>query len=183
MKKKIVKGSLQLGSWECLDIKQVMDSDGFWTDYSMWYNSVDDLYVFIFGDSTVYNPENSDWDWEADDEDTAYEWFDNYTGFDEDDIESATKVTADYDPKKAQSVRKFKDIVVKDKPGKWYRFLHQIETETGLHVDSVSISHPNSQWIDLFDDEGDGYEAEVTVYYDGSLEFRGYNLAYTGPLD
>lgn len=76
--------------WVELDHKMVKDSDGFETDYTLWYNEYTDKYVCIFGDRDVYYPENSEWDIECENEDEAREWFDSYTGFDdEDDIESA----------------------------------------------------------------------------------------------
>lgn len=64
--------------------KQVPDSDGFLTDYTMYRNMNDGTYVFIFGDKDIYTPGNSDFDWECDTEEEAKEWFDNYVGFDDD---------------------------------------------------------------------------------------------------
>ena len=63
--------------------KQVPDSDGFLTDYSMY--KVDDKYVMIFGDSDRYDPSNAEPDWETESKDSADEWFDNYEGFEEDE--------------------------------------------------------------------------------------------------
>ena len=64
--------------------KQVPDSDGFLTDYTMYRNMNDGTYGFIFGDKDIYTPDNSDFDWECDTEEEAREWFDNYVGFDDD---------------------------------------------------------------------------------------------------
>lgn len=93
--------------------KQVQDSDGFWTDYTMyahiqvptdvWYNllrnemfSMADIpdeyiteYVFVFGDNDMYDPNDgmTSFDWECDSEKEAWDWFQDYTGFgDEDDL-------------------------------------------------------------------------------------------------
>lgn len=93
--------------------KQVQDSDGFWTDYTMyahiqaptdvWYDllrngmtSIEDIpdeyiteYVFVFGDNDVYDPNDgmTSFDWECDSEREAWDWFQDYTGFgDEDDL-------------------------------------------------------------------------------------------------
>lgn len=93
--------------------KQVQDSDGFWTDYTMyahiqaptdvWYDllrnemtSIEDIpdeyiteYVFVFGDNDVYDPNDgmTSFDWECDSEKEAWDWFQDYTGFgDEDDL-------------------------------------------------------------------------------------------------
>lgn len=90
--------------WNELDHKSVMDSDGFWTDYTMYVNDDGDRYVFIFGDKDYYTPENSEPDWECETEAEAREWFDDYQGFeveeDEeieqgyfDDIESSTSLS------------------------------------------------------------------------------------------
>lgn len=54
----------------------------------MWYDYENEKYLFIFGDSDVYTPENSDQDWECDTYDEAVEWWNDYEGFeDEDDID------------------------------------------------------------------------------------------------
>ena len=92
-----------------VDSKQVKDSDGFWTDYTMYMrvettkdkwlaflkspdskkgkipDDFDTSYVFIFGDSDYYEPEIDTPDYECETEEEAYEWFDNYNGFDEDE--------------------------------------------------------------------------------------------------
>lgn len=69
--------------WEEEDTKDVMDSNGFWTEYT-WY-SKDDKHIFIFGDRGVYTPYNADYDHECDSYDEAKEWFECYQGFEEDE--------------------------------------------------------------------------------------------------
>lgn len=85
--------------WAFVKSKSVKDIDGFFTDYSMWREIEDgaatDHFVFIFGDSDIYNPENSDFDWECDSTEEAEEWFDNYSGFEEDDEYEDWHDTAD----------------------------------------------------------------------------------------
>ena len=49
------------------------------TDYSMY--KVDDKYVMIFGDSDIYDPSNTEPDWESESEAEAETWFENYKGF------------------------------------------------------------------------------------------------------
>lgn len=71
--------------WEEEDTKEVLDSDGFWTEYT-WYIK-DGKHIFIFGDRDVYNPYNTDFDHECDSDEEAKEWFDNYHGFEEEDEE------------------------------------------------------------------------------------------------
>ena len=90
--------------------KQVPDFDGFMTDYTMYQHIVADTeewykfltsdraeimdipdkfidgYVFVFGDTDLYDP-NEDpvsFDYECDTEEEAYEWFDDYNGFEDD---------------------------------------------------------------------------------------------------
>ena len=75
--------------FEEIDSKSVQDSDGFWTDYTMYYDHKDTKFVFVFGDKDLYRPEDGEYDWEEEDGDAAREWFDNYDGiYDDDDNES-----------------------------------------------------------------------------------------------
>lgn len=67
------------------DYKQVYDSDGFLTDYTMYFDTLENRYVFVFGDNDIYKPEDGDFDWECESEEEAREWFDNYKGFEEED--------------------------------------------------------------------------------------------------
>ena len=73
--------------FELLKRKSVIDSDGFYTDYSMYYNKEDNTYVFVFGDSDLYRPEDGYFDYECESEEEANEWFDGYNGFEDDDDE------------------------------------------------------------------------------------------------
>lgn len=86
--------------WEEIDSKMVRDSDGFWTDYTLWHNPFTDEYVCTFGDKDIYYPENAEYDagpFETLDE--AHEWFDDYDEeelFSDEDfgdpVDSSTKV-------------------------------------------------------------------------------------------
>lgn len=71
--------------YELLDRKDVLDFDGFYTKYSMYKDTEDDRYVFVFGDPDIYRPEDEDFDYECESESEAYEWFDSYRGADEED--------------------------------------------------------------------------------------------------
>ena len=71
--------------WEEVASKQVTDSDGFMTDYTMYRNINTNEYVFVFGDKDIYRPEDGYFDWECETKAEAEEWFDNYNGFDDDD--------------------------------------------------------------------------------------------------
>ena len=83
------------GTFEKIASKQVPDSDGFYTDYTMYRDLQTGEYVFVFGDNDYYSPEDGNYDYECDSEEEAWEWYNSYNGFDdEDDIYSSTKVVA-----------------------------------------------------------------------------------------
>lgn len=85
----LFKDNLENDPYTEIASKQVPDSDGFLTDYTMYRNINTGTYVFIFGDKDVYTPDNSDFDWECETEEEAKEWFDNYNGFDKDEFEDS----------------------------------------------------------------------------------------------
>ena len=65
--------------------KSVMDSDGFWTEYTMYYNEDEDNYFFIFGDSDIYGPDPAYADWECETNEEAVEWYNSYNGFEDEE--------------------------------------------------------------------------------------------------
>ena len=83
----VFKHNLETNPYAEIESKQVPDSDGFMTDYTMYMDMNTGEYVFIFGDKDVYCPDNGYFyfDWECETEEEAKEWFDNYNGFDESD--------------------------------------------------------------------------------------------------
>ena len=64
--------------WEKVQTKDVKDTDGFWTEYSLWHNVITDEWVTVFGDTDLYTPSNSYPDMEFDSEEEAREWFEYY---------------------------------------------------------------------------------------------------------
>ena len=70
--------------YDYIDSKMVYDSDGMMTEYTMYYDTLDNKYVFVFGDSDLYKPEDEDFDWECETRDEAEQWFRNYKGFEDD---------------------------------------------------------------------------------------------------
>lgn len=91
-------------AWEFVTSKSVRDSDGFYTEYTLYYNTEEDRYVCIFGDSDLYDPTNTEPDFECEEKWEAFEWFNDYVGPGEDeddwmdeDIESSCAVTASED--------------------------------------------------------------------------------------
>lgn len=73
-------------NYEFISSKSVLDSDGFYTDYT-WYKNQDGLNVFVFGDSDIYKPADGYIDHEEEDDSAAQEWFDSYSGFEEDIVD------------------------------------------------------------------------------------------------
>ena len=73
-------------NWRELASKSVEDSDGFYTDYTLYTNG--STFICMFGDKDIYEPDQAYADYETENEEDAYDWFDNYEGFaDEDDAE------------------------------------------------------------------------------------------------
>lgn len=70
--------------WERLATKTVLDSDGFTTDYTLYKNKSEDVYICMFGDSDVYRPSLDYSDWDGSTEEEAWEWFNSYNGFEDD---------------------------------------------------------------------------------------------------
>lgn len=64
--------------WEEIASKEVQDFDGFWTDYTLYYNESEGRFVCIFGDKDMYNPTNTDPDFECEEKWEAFEWFNDY---------------------------------------------------------------------------------------------------------
>lgn len=72
--------------FEYIRQKSVLDSDGFSTDYTWYYDNENNTHVFVFGDSDIYSPEDENFDYECDSEDEAQEWFDDYDGIYDEDL-------------------------------------------------------------------------------------------------
>ena len=75
--------SMKLREWdespyEFIKSKEVLDNDGFITDYTWYYDSDDGIHFFMFGDRDLYTPNRDYADWECDTYEEAEEWFYNY---------------------------------------------------------------------------------------------------------
>lgn len=86
-----MKESEDFEQYTYIKSKTVYDYDGFTTEYTMYYDEVNDRYVFVFGDSDFYNPNDGyeEFDWECDTEQEANEWFNDYEGFE--DLDESSK--------------------------------------------------------------------------------------------
>lgn len=116
-----IKESEDFEQYTYVKSKTVYDYDGFTTEYTMYYDEVNDKYVFVFGDSDFYNPNDGyeEFDWECDTEQEADEWFENYKGY-EDDLDESLKEdiedTVDvYDLSPKEIVSLIKDMLSKIK--------------------------------------------------------------------
>ena len=91
------------GRFKKIASKSVLDSDGFYTDYTWYFDKEEGKHVFVFGDNEIYFPEDGDYDWEVEGDDErakeeAQEWFDSYDGFEEDDrYDESLKESSDDD--------------------------------------------------------------------------------------
>lgn len=75
-----------VSDWKELASKSVEDSDGFYTDYTLYTDG--QTYICMFGDKNLYEPDASYADYETESEQDAWDWFNSYTGFaDEEDEE------------------------------------------------------------------------------------------------
>lgn len=89
-----VEGSIDDIDWEDetadengyikLATKKVPDADGFLTEYTLYTDPDRSIYFCMFGDSDVYGPDPDYADADFETEEEAYEWFDDYSGIDED---------------------------------------------------------------------------------------------------
>lgn len=77
--------------WEEIAHKQVQDSDGFMTDYTLYHylgdpDDVDgEVYIAMFGDKDIYSPDLGYSDWSGQTEEEALDWFENYESYSSDD--------------------------------------------------------------------------------------------------
>lgn len=77
--------------WEFIKSKGVRDSDGFFTSYEWYRNKQTGLNIFMFGIDSP-DPDYADWETESDSE--AEDWFNDYTGFEDDELEESVSSTA-----------------------------------------------------------------------------------------
>lgn len=85
----IFKDNLENSPYTEITSKQVTDSDGFMTDYTMYQNVNTGEYVFVFGDKDVYSPDDGYFDYECETKEEAEEWFNTYNGFTDEDDENS----------------------------------------------------------------------------------------------
>lgn len=94
--------------WRELETKQITDSDGFLTDYTLYTNGV--TYICMYGDKDVYSPDIDEADYESDSEDEAYDWFNNYNGFDENYVDEGVNMVNKINESKLTEGRSYEDV-------------------------------------------------------------------------
>lgn len=86
--------------WREISSKMVPDSDGFMTDYTLYESTSDNneyKYICMFGDKDIYTPDESYADWSGDSLGEAEDWFENYSGLD-DEILGHTDISEENEP-------------------------------------------------------------------------------------
>ena len=124
--------------WIKVAQKEVPDSDGFYTDYTMYVSEDGSTYIFMFGDSDVYGPDIDYADHECSNWDEAVEWWDSYDGFEDENL---------------------KDVYSSDSIGN-----HMIITvNSGISGDGFSITVEDEQGDVVFNE---AYRFGVNTSYD-----------------
>lgn len=154
-----------LQDWELLSRKSVPDSDGFLTEYSLYRSSDGSTFICMFGDSDIYEPDLNYADYETDDEDVAWEWFNNYEGFTEDDIVDEDEIYSASDTFTID----FDKLTSKN----WAGMVAQLE-DHGLIADAAYRRRPDRFILAYHDKEV--YQIEVTQYFRGDFEVLAYNI-------
>ena len=150
--------------WEEVASKQVLDSDGFYTDYT-WYktNTPDgEKHIFIFGDKDIYEPDEGYADWISYTEQSAKEWFDNYNGFedDEDDEEYIDNLYHDASEDELRKMGAFDNLnesfdgkfciiaITNDGKRKYYKDGTFIDNKADCTV-FTDMDEARSEWFDI----------------------------------
>ena len=139
------------GAWEKIDHKSVPDSDGFYTDYTLYRWTGDpaevdgDVFICMFGDSDLYEPSLSYADWQGASEDEAREWFDSYGGF-VDDVDASSQVQSTTIVSDSDSDIKFED---------WVRKLDLVDPDQPIDDTVIDLYYDDyKKWCDEVPVEG-----------------------------
>ena len=120
---KITCSDVDSDAWVKLAQKKVLDSDGFYTDYTMYSNEDGTSYIFMFGDEDMYEPDPQYADYECSNWDEAAEWWNDYNGFREDDIfEEAIEGASnevELDPEESMIDVNIDQYIIVDSEGSW----------------------------------------------------------------
>lgn len=95
MIRRYIRSNEYLAEWEILDTKSVPNTDGFYTDYTLYKKQDEELYICMFGDREYNDPDEDYADFITEDSEEAYDWFYDYNGFENDDDVYAASDEAD----------------------------------------------------------------------------------------
>ena len=115
---KITCSDVDNNAWVKLAQKKVLDSDGFYTDYTMYSNEDGTSYIFMFGDEDIYGPDPQYADYECSNWDEAAEWWNDYNEFKVDDIEGASN-EVELDPEESMIDVNIDQYIIVDSEGSW----------------------------------------------------------------
>lgn len=109
-----------VSDWEFVKGKMIKDSDGFLTSYDWYRNTDSGVNIFMLGYDEA-DPDYADWETESDTE--AEDWFNSYTGFEDDEDEIDESLDESYSVK---DVKEFLDEVggYTDYDGKVEELMH-----------------------------------------------------------
>lgn len=161
-------------TWEFLKSKSVQDFDGFYTDYSMYFNHDTGMYGFVLGDNEIYGPENTELDWEESQLPAAEEWFDSYTGYEDypDDIEESKEKASEETLLEDET----KDKVLTD----WESIQKQLQAEVEDGLEPLYKDSDAGQYIvDLCMD----IESDASVQLEASIRGGKGSITVYAPND
>lgn len=139
--------------WEMITSKYVKDADGFYTQYTMYRNLETGLYVFVFGDDDLYVPEDGWFDFETESKEEAWEWFNDYNGFEDDD---------DYDVYGATNTAGIPAKPYVEKPVVSLEDIPEVTTvEIGSAERVQGSTDPGDAYMDAMDSMNTGYLTEL----------------------
>ena len=151
-----------VSDWKELASKSVEDSDGFYTDYTLYTDG--QTYICMFGDKNLYEPDASYADYETESEQDAWDWFNSYTGFaDEEDeyddilyddiLESTQAINSGYSPDLLNDlVNYYRSFDTMSSEEIWDEIVAEYNNEDLANDVLESLDHEED--LDLVDEEG-----------------------------
>ena len=139
--------------YEYIKSKSVYDSDGFLTDYTMYYDNDTERFIFIFGDKDIYSPYNTYPDYDCETETEANNWFDNYNGF-EDDLDECVKLTI------REAEQKYNSAITSINSSK----LPAVFSKVRFEPDTINLDYGGGKFDNVAEYLKDKYNATNLVY-------------------
>lgn len=163
-KKKPIKASQV--KYKKLKSKEVQDFDGWWTEYTLYYDPNKDYYFCILGDPDIYNtPEDADWEGQSEWE--AYEWFDDYESYNDEDDDIYGAEEEPYDDGGAVRPQKYssKDTAINWKYGRVPAIFKKIKWQPGtLNLDYGGGTPESGAIVDNFFANELGIDVTSVIY-------------------